>query len=190
MRTMPTSEPQADEVTGQPGPSPKASRPGLSLKGRALKHLAAREHSRVELVRKLAPHAESEAQLQRVLDELEERGFLSAERFAESVVHRKAARYGTARLKAELAQHRLPDDLTRDLTQTLRESEFDRAWALWLRRYGQCPRSPEEKARQMRHLAGRGFASEAIRQVFKRAQSWAEDPDAGAENGPFDTETD
>ena len=27
----------------------------LSLKGRALKYLAAREHSRVELVRKLAP---------------------------------------------------------------------------------------------------------------------------------------
>ncbi len=187
---MPASESPADEATGPDGPSRKATRPGLSLKGRALKYLAAREHSRVELVRKLGPHAESEAQLHSVLDELEARGFLSAERFAESVVHRKAARYGTARLKAELAQHRLPEALTKDLTRTLRESEVDRAWALWVRRFGQCPRSPEEKARQMRHLAGRGFASDAIRQVFKRAQDEAEASGHGAENGPFDTETD
>ncbi|MGE5450411.1 MAG: recombination regulator RecX [Acidobacteriota bacterium] len=139
----------------------------LSLKGRALKYLAAREHSRAELTRKLAPHAESSEEVQRVLDELEARGFLSAERFAESMVHRKAARYGAARLKAELAQHQLPDDITRQAVQALRESELPRAQALWAKRFGTVATDPSELAKQMRFLAARGFSGEVIRKVVK-----------------------
>lgn len=139
----------------------------LSLKGRALKYLAAREHSRVELVRKLAPHAESQEEVEKVLDELEARGFLSAERFAESVVHRKAARYGAARVKAELSQHKLPDDVTRAVTQSLKETELERAQALWARRFGEVAQTPADLARQMRFLAGRGFSGEVIRRVVK-----------------------
>lgn len=142
-------------------------RPQLSLKGRALKYLAAREHSRLELTRKLAPHAESADEVQRVLDELEQRGFLSAERFAESVVHRKAARYGVARVKAELSQHRLPDELTRSVTEQLKATEFDRAHTLWARRFGEPPTTPEDRARQTRFLAGRGFSGDVIRRVLR-----------------------
>lgn len=145
--------------------------PSLSLKGRALKYLAAREHSRVELMRKLGPHAESPEQIEQVLDELERRGLLSAERFAESLIHRKAARYGAARLKAELAQHRLPEDITRAAAQQLRDSEFDRAHALWLKRFGEPPATPEDRARQSRFLAARGFSGDVIRAVFKSAAS-------------------
>ncbi|MDE2594839.1 MAG: recombination regulator RecX [Burkholderiales bacterium] len=141
----------------------------LSLKGRALKYLAAREHSRAELTRKLAPHAESAEEVQRVLDELEARGFLSAERFAESVVHRKAARYGVARLKAELSQHQLPEDVTRQVTQALRDSELSRAQALWAKRFGSVAQTPAELAKQMRFLSGRGFSGEVIRRVVKGA---------------------
>lgn len=150
-------------------------RPGLSLKGRALKYLSMREHSRMELRRKLAPHAESAEQVEQVLAELEQRGFLSEERFAESVVHRKASRYGLARVKVELAQHQLPEHLTREVTAQLQATEVDRAFALWQRRYGQLPTTPEEKARQMRHLAGRGFSGDTIRQVFRLAKEQASD---------------
>ena len=99
-----------------------ARRPTLSLKGRALKYLAAREHSRVELTRKLAPHAESPEQVAQVLDELEQKGWLSAQRFADSMLHSKAARYGAARLKAELAQHQLPSEVAQAATQSLRDT--------------------------------------------------------------------
>lgn len=139
----------------------------MSLRGRALKYLAAREHSRLELTRKLAPHAESADEVQRVLDELEQRGFLSAERFAESVVHRKAARYGVARVKAELSQHRLPDELTRSVTEQLKATEFERAHTLWVRRFGEPPITPEDRARQTRFLAGRGFSGDVIRRVLR-----------------------
>ena len=143
----------------------------LSLKGRALKYLAAREHSRVELMRKLAPHAESQEEVEKVLDELESRGFLSAERFAESVVHRKAARYGAARVKAELSQHKLPEDVTRAVTQSLKETELERAQALWSKRFGEVAQTPAELARQMRFLAGRGFSGDVIRRVVKDRKS-------------------
>ncbi len=144
---------------------------GLSLKGRALKYLAMREHSRVELARKLGPHAESAEQVDAVLDELEQRGFLSAERFAQSVIHRKAARYGTARLKAELQQHDLPPEVAREAVESLKATELSRAQALWARRFGQVADTPEERARQSRYLAGRGFSGDVIRQVLKGTPS-------------------
>ena len=137
------------------------------MKGRALKYLAAREHSRVELRRKLAPHAESAEQIEQVLDELESRQFLSAERFAQSVAHRRGGRYGVARVQAELAQHQLPADVLTDTLQTLRETECTRAQALWLKRFGQVAQDPVERAKQMRFLLGRGFSSDVARSVLK-----------------------
>ncbi|MDO9006547.1 MAG: recombination regulator RecX [Aquabacterium sp.] len=147
----------------------------LSLKGRALKYLSAREHSRVELVRKLKPHAEDPSEIDRVLDDLESRGWLSAERFVESVVHRKAARYGAARIRLELNGHQLPDEAVRSALSGLKDTELQRAQALWLRRYGQVAETPQERAKQMRFLAGRGFSGDVIRQVV-RGSSDTEDP--------------
>ena len=161
-----TSGPEDGEGSG-PQSAAAARKPALSLKGRALKYLAAREHSRVELTRKLGPHAESPAQIEAVLNELEAKGLLSAQRFADSMLHRKAARFGAARLQAELAQHHLPADIAREAAQSLRETEFARAHALWVRRYGVPPESTEDRARQTRFLAGRGFSSEVIRRVLR-----------------------
>lgn len=139
----------------------------LSLKGRALKYLAAREHSRLELQRKLAPHAKSAEQVNAALDELEARGFLSAERFAESMVHRKAARFGAARIQAELTQHRLPSDIAQAVVRTLRDTELARAHALWARRYGEVAQEPQDRAKQMRFLMARGFSSDVVRRVTR-----------------------
>lgn len=139
----------------------------VSLKGRALKYLAAREHSRLELQRKLAPHAESPEQVDAALDELEARGLLSAERFAESMVHRKAARFGAARIQAELTQHRLPSDIAQAVLRTLRDTELARAHALWARRYGEVAQEPQDRAKQMRFLTARGFSSDVVRRVTR-----------------------
>jgi len=139
----------------------------LSLKGRALKYLANREHSRVELLRKLAPHAESQEEIEAALDDLEARGLLSAERFAESMLHRKASRFGAARIQAELAQHRLPSDIAQAALRSLKDTELARAHAVWARRYGEVASDAQEKARQMRFLTARGFAADVVRRVVK-----------------------
>ena len=74
----------------------------LSLKGRALRLLAGREHSRAELEKKLAPHETEPGELRRALDELQAKGFISDQRVVESVIHRRAARLGAGRVRQEL----------------------------------------------------------------------------------------
>lgn len=158
--------PEAPE-SPEPRQSPRRGRPTLSLKGRALKLLSMREHSRVELRRKLAPHAESPEQLEVVLDEMAANRFLCLERFADSVVHRKAARFGAARIKAELAQHQLPSHVAEAVVRSLRDTELERAHELWARRFGEVATSPQEQARQARFLMARGFAGDVVRRVIR-----------------------
>ena len=70
----------------------------MSLKARALRYLAAREHSRLELARKLSAYAQESDNVERLLDELEAAKFLSEQRFSESLVRRRAERYGNSRI--------------------------------------------------------------------------------------------
>src|SRR5450830_1412236 len=69
----------------------------ISLKGRALRYLAMREHSRAELERKLAPHEEVPGKLAQALDELQARGFIDEQRVIESLLYRRASRLGAGR---------------------------------------------------------------------------------------------
>jgi regulatory protein len=69
-----------------------------SLKARALRHLAAREHSRAELAAKLARFVTDEDEpgaVERVLDELAAKGFIDEARVAESLLHRRAPAWAT-----------------------------------------------------------------------------------------------
>ena len=133
--------------------------------------LALREHSRHELVRKLAPKAESEEQLQAVLDELERAGHLSQQRFGESLVRRRAERYGRLRIARELDEHRVDDGLRESLLEALvdGDGERERALSVWRKRFGNAPEDLKEKGRQHRFLAQRGFDAETIAWVLRKA---------------------
>ncbi|ABM35176.1 recombination regulator RecX [Paracidovorax citrulli] len=137
----------------------------LSLKGRALRLLAQREHSRSELEAKLARHVQEGDDLHAVLDELQAKDFINAGRVAESVVHRRAARLGTQRVVQELRAKGLDDALVRETAERLRGSEAARALAVWRQRFGTPPETPRERARQMRFLAARGFPGDVVRRV-------------------------
>ncbi|HVL57536.1 MAG TPA: recombination regulator RecX [Burkholderiaceae bacterium] len=139
-----------------------------TLLARALRLLARREHSRVELARKLAPHASEPAQLDAVLDELERRRLLSAQRFCESLIHRRAPAFGARRIEQELGSHRIDDAVADRLLAQLRASEPQRALQVWRKRFGTAPRDAAERARQHRFLAQRGFDADTIRAVLKR----------------------
>ena len=139
--------------------------PGLSLKGRALRLLSGREHSRQELERKLKPHEEEPGQLARILDELQAKGFISQERVIESVIHRRAARFGAARIKQELAGKGLDAQAVSEAVASLKGSELERAREVWQRKFGQPPTDAAERAKHMRFLASRGFATEVIRRA-------------------------
>ncbi len=138
----------------------------LSLKGRALRYLAQREHSRAELVTKLAAHVEEGDDLNAVLDELEAKNFINAERVVDSVIHTKATRYGASRVAQELRRKGLAQDLISDAMERLRGTELARAREIWQRRFGTPPTTPQERAKQMRFLASRGFGGDVVRKVL------------------------
>ncbi|WP_332814839.1 recombination regulator RecX [Ramlibacter sp.] len=138
----------------------------LSLKGRALRLLGGREHSRAELERKLEPHEQEPGQLQRVLDELQAKGFISEQRVVESVLHRRAGKLGAGRIRQELQQKGIADELVAQAVQQLRATELDRARQVWQRRFAAPPQDAAERARQSRFLAARGFGGEVIRRVL------------------------
>jgi regulatory protein len=174
----PHTEPQADRYerssslraareSAREKSSAARQRPERSLKGRALGYLSRREYSRAELSRKLVPYTEDADALEALLDSLERDGWLSDVRFAESVVHRRAARVGAGRIVSELKRHAVGDALIEEVSTQLRETELVRARAVWNKKYGQLPETPAERARQARFLAARGFSMSIIGKILK-----------------------
>ena len=138
-----------------------------TLKGRVLRLLSQREHSRQELERKLAEHETEPGQLARALDELQAKGFISEARVIESVVHRRASKLGTARVRQELAAKGLSGEAVGEALAQLRATELERAREVWMRKFGEPATDPKEKARQIRFLVSRGFATEVVRRVVQ-----------------------
>ncbi len=142
--------------------------PVVALRVAALRLLSRRDHSRAELKGKLAAQAESEEQLDAVLDTLQAERLLSDQRYASQRAVARGSRYGNARLKQELRQHGVGDD---DIAAALPEAgdETERCQAVWARKFRNLPQSAEERAKQMRFLQYRGFSGDAIRRVMRGA---------------------
>jgi regulatory protein len=149
-----------------------------SLKGRALRLLAQREHSRAELQRKLAPHEEEPGELARALDELQAKGFIDEQRVIDSLLYRRAARLGASRVRQELQAKGLPPEAVAQAVESLKASETDRAREVWRKKFGHAPADPSARARQARFLAGRGFSGDAIRRAIGRPDPSTREPDA------------
>jgi regulatory protein len=141
--------------------------PPLSLKARALRFLSMREHSRLELGRKLARYAEEGDDVEALLDFLEKNNWLSQERFSESLIHRRAARFGNSRILAELQSHGVNGEALQELKSGLAENETARACEVWRRKFGAVARDPAERNKQMRFLMQRGFSQRAVRTALK-----------------------
>ncbi len=151
----------------------------LSLKGRALKYLAAREHSRAELERKLAPHAQdtpeasAAQQIAAALDALQTKGLLSEARVAEQVLASKSPKFGSRVIAQTLRNKGLSASLVGQTVAQARGSERERAQAVWQKKFGSAPPihtlpAPDRakaRAQQMRFLAARGFDADVVRQV-------------------------
>ena len=143
------------------------NKPGFqpSLKGRALRLLSQREHSRAELERKLAAHEQVPGELAKALDELQARDFINDGRAVESVVHRRAAKLGGARIKQELAAKGLSGEAVVEALAQLKATELDRAQEVWQKKFGSAPSDPQARAKQIRFLISRGFGAEVVRRI-------------------------
>lgn len=143
------------------------NKPGFqpSLKGRALRLLSQREHSRAELERKLAEHEQVPGELAKALDELQARDFINDGRAVESVVHRRAAKLGGARIQQELAAKGLTGEAVAEALAQLKATESERAREVWQKKFGSAPTDPQARVKQIRFLLGRGFGAEVVRRI-------------------------
>ena len=139
----------------------------ISLTGRALKYLSQREHSRLELERKLAPHVEEGEDLAAVLDALEAKNFINPERVAQSVLYRRSSKLGSSRVLHELRSKGLDEEVVRAAAEQLKNSEHARAWDIWQRKFGAVAASPQERMKHMRFLASRGFGGDVVNKVLR-----------------------
>ena len=140
-----------------------------SLRERALRLLARREHSRAELAKKLQVHSRPGDDLEALLDDLSRRKLLSDERYAESRAHALSRKFGAARIAHELRARGLDKDLADKASKAARATELERAREVWRRKFRSAPKTREERARQMRFLQSRGFSFDAIRAVVTGA---------------------
>lgn len=146
-----------------------AKRGPRSLMQRALAALARREYSRAELQRRLQRYVGEDGgeELARVLDELQGKGLLSDARFAAMLARTRGERFGAARIRQELREHELSEDLLRPTLAALAATEEQRARAVWQKKFGRPPADDAERVRQLRFLARRGFATDVILRVIE-----------------------
>ena len=136
------------------------------LRERALRLLARREHSRFELARKLGQAGFAQRDIAELLDEFEEKNWLSDRRFAESYVADHRAKAGSVKLAYDLRQRGVPDSVIEAVLSINRDSELERAREVWQKKFGVAPVDAADQARQIRFLQSRGFTPTVIRRAI------------------------
>ena len=135
-------------------------------KNSAIYSLAMREHSRQELHKKLIQKEYSEdVDLNKLLDELEECGYQSDQRFTESFIRYRITRgQGKVKISNDLKMRGVSASLINKSIQQADADWFALARQLREKKYGEnIPDDYKERAKQMRFLSSRGFDAEMIR---------------------------
>ena len=139
------------------------------LRNRALRLLTTREHSREELLRKLAQakvrRTREEAKAPKpdkddiasLVNDLITQGWQSDDRYAEAIVRRLTGQASRRFIGEKLAQAGIKKDVAATALEALEQDEAEVAQALWARRFGDAPKDDKERQRQIRFLLSRGF---------------------------------
>jgi len=139
---------------------------------RAVAALARREYSSAEIERKLRRELAAEddpADVRRVIERLQVHKLLSDTRMAQALVRARSARYGRRRLQQELERR----GVDRDTIAAVLPPPADEAavaLALWRGKFGCLPATQNERARQGRFLAARGFSSAVIVAILRGSE--------------------
>lgn len=173
----------ADELTAKSSEC-SAKKSQLSLLARAIAILSRREHSEKELRLKLQRYTHDFDEIESVISRLQRENWQSDERFVESFVQSREQRWGNQKILQALSQHDLDHEKLTDLKEDLKDSEYQRAREVWIKRFGakygthsydvdsvtddeqlSFEEQAKEKARQMRFLASRGFSADVVYKV-------------------------
>ena len=134
----------------------------------ALRLLAHREHSRLELHQKLSAKGFNASALEAFLSQLEAEGLLSDARFAEAYIRsRKQRGFGPLRIMLELQRRGVSEETVIMHLQAQSEEWVEVARSQYRKRFGrgQAP-DYKERARRARFLLNRGFSNEVIFKIL------------------------
>jgi regulatory protein len=101
-----------------------------------------------------------------LIKELQQRGWLSDERYTEQLIHARKSKFGSLRVAHELKEHGVADALIEEALEKLKDSELANARSVWQKKFGELPKHRESWAKQARFLQGRGFSFDIIKQVL------------------------
>lgn len=136
----------------------------VAVRRSAMDLLARREHSSVELKRKLLRRYSLHL-TQAVIEVLAAEGLQSDERYVESYVRQRASRgYGPARIQRELQERGVDESLAVSMIAVARYDWQDIAQQALTKKFGvlSTPLSLAEKARILRFFAYRGFGRQHL----------------------------
>jgi len=135
------------------------------LRDSALGFLAMREHSRLELQRKLSKKTSDDILIDELLQALINEGLLSDERFTEAYIHmRQGKGFGPSRIDAELRERGVDVAIIAQYLDPQAEQWRQIANDVRQKRFGSpIPSDYKEFARQARFLQYRGFNVEHIK---------------------------
>lgn len=143
-------------------PVTQAAKSAPSLKHRALRMLARREHAREELRRKLERLAVEGDNVDAVLDELAARGWVSDARFAEQAIRTRSRRFGPLKVAHQLRSKGVEAETIAAAFRAAGDDGIANLDEVWSRRFSSTPGNDRERARQIRFLQCRGFALDQI----------------------------
>lgn len=135
-----------------------------------MRFLARREHTRVELKRKLEARAQEGEDVERLLDELTQRGWLSDARYAEQAIRAKARRFGPIKLAHYLKSRGVGEEAIAAGLKGAGADGTPSLEAVWRSRFRGAPSDEREKLRQVRFLQGRGFAVDEVFRFLKSTE--------------------
>ena len=140
-----------------------------SAKQTAVKLLARREHSVLEIQRKLQQRDFPAEEIALALVELVQGDWLSDERYAEAYVRsRRLKGFGPVRIAMELSERGVDEQLVSNALVEDDEIWMETLHQTYQRKYhGSSPEDFHEKAKRMRFLQYRGFTSDKISKVVK-----------------------
>jgi regulatory protein len=135
----------------------------------ALRILARREHSKLELTHKLHDKNFDQDKINDVIDLLEQKNFLNNTRFANSYARRRANKgLGKLRIQAELKQRGISKETMADIQWDDQET----IKKIYQKKFGLKPMNDlKDKAKRINFLQYKGFGADEIRKVIK----WTEE---------------
>ena len=146
----------------------------LRLRNKALKLISYKEYSFNNLCEKLYSYSKNlpddinRDDVNELLEEFKEKGWVSDVRAVECLVNQKSPRYGLSRIKVELKKLKVCESIVQSALSELASTEFKRAELVLKKKYLNPPLDYNESCKQKNYLFRKGFVLNVCNSVVNK----------------------